>query len=61
MGRDDLGMPFGLQIIGKRNDDLGVLAVAAEIEAVFAGDDTFAVPKPDLMALRNAMPILKMV
>ncbi|WP_417712065.1 amidase [Roseibium aggregatum] len=59
MGRDELGMPFGLQIIGKRNDDLGVLAVAAEIEAAISGDDTFAVPKPDLTALRNARPILE--
>jgi Asp-tRNA(Asn)/Glu-tRNA(Gln) amidotransferase A subunit family amidase len=59
MGRDDLGMPFGLQIIGKRNDDLGVLAVAAEIETVISGDETFGVPKPDLTALKTAKPILE--
>ncbi len=61
MGRDELGMPFGLQIIGKRNDDLGVLAVAAEIEAVVAGDEVFGAPKPDLAALSKAKPILEMV
>ncbi|TYC68969.1 amidase [Stappia sp. BW2] len=58
MGRDDFGMPFGLQIVGRKNDDLGVLAVAAEIEAIFAGDERFGVPKPDLTALRTAEPIL---
>ena len=59
MGRDELGMPFGLQIVGKRNDDQGVLEVAAEIEAVIAGDSTFGTPKPDLDALKTAQPILE--
>ena len=57
MGRDECGMPFGLQIVGKRNDDLGVLAVAAEIEMLLAGDSTFGPPKPDLDALKAATPI----
>jgi Asp-tRNA(Asn)/Glu-tRNA(Gln) amidotransferase A subunit family amidase len=59
MGRDDFGMPFGLQIVGRKNDDLGVLAVAAEIEATFAGDELFGAPKPDLTALKSAQPILE--
>ncbi|AXS40099.1 amidase family protein [Breoghania sp. L-A4] len=59
MGRDEFGMPFGLQIVGKRNDDLGVLAFAAEIEAAFAGDSAFGAPKPDLDALKRASPLLQ--
>ena len=58
MGLDEKSMPFGLQIVGKRNDDLGVLAVAAEIEAIVAGDSEFCRPKPDLDALKSAAPIL---
>lgn len=52
-GLDANGMPFGLQIVGKRHDDLGVLAVAAEIEAIIAGSD-LRVPAPDLAALKAA-------
>ena len=52
-GLDANGMPFGLQIVGKRHDDLGVLAVAAELEAIIAGSD-LRVPAPDLDALKAA-------
>jgi Asp-tRNA(Asn)/Glu-tRNA(Gln) amidotransferase A subunit family amidase len=55
-GMDANGMPFGLQIVGRRHDDLGVLAVAAELEAIIAGTD-MAVPAPDLAALRAAPPL----
>ncbi|WP_425101997.1 amidase [Tropicibacter sp. S64] len=55
-GMDANGMPFGLQIVGRRHDDLGVLAVAAELEAVIAGSD-MAVPAPDFSALRSAPPL----
>jgi amidase len=57
MGRDETGLPFGLQIVGRRNDDLGVLAVAAEIEAALAGDAAFGVPRVDLAALKAAPPL----
>lgn len=57
MGRDEKGLPFGLQIVGRRNDDLGVLAVAAEIEAAFAGDATLGAPRVDLAALKAAPPL----
>ena len=55
-GMDANGMPFGLQIVGRRHDDLGVLAVAAELEAIIAGTD-MAVPAPDFTALRAAPPL----
>lgn len=53
-GRDANGMPFGLQIVGRRHDDLGVLAVAAELEAVIAGIPGLAPRGPDLAALAAA-------
>ncbi|MCA0997197.1 amidase [Alloyangia pacifica] len=53
-GTDANGMPFGLQIIGKRHDDLGVLAVAAELEAVIAGLSDLAPRGPDIAALAKA-------
>ncbi|MEJ8474430.1 amidase [Roseibium algae] len=56
-GRDANGMPFGLQIIGQRNNDLGVLSVAAEIEALIAGTPDLAVSGPDIQTLRNAPPL----
>jgi amidase len=55
-GLDGHGMPFGLQIVGQRYDDLGTLAVAAELQAVIAGS-SLAVPPPDLDALRASPPL----
>ena len=37
-GYDDEGLPIGLQIVGRRFDDLGVLAVARAFEAMRAGE-----------------------
>lgn len=58
-GRDANGMPFGLQIIGRRHDDLGVLAVAAELERVIAATSSLALKGPDIPALRKAPPLSK--
>ena len=60
MGRDETGMPSGLQIVGRRNDDLGVLSVAMEIEAVVAEDAEFGVPQIDLPALKAAPALSSM-
>lgn len=56
-GLDANGMPFGLQIVGQRYDDLGVLAVASELEAVIAGVSDLAPQAPDLAALKSAAPL----
>ncbi|WP_062763231.1 amidase [Falsirhodobacter sp. alg1] len=56
-GHDDKGMPFGLQIVGRRNDDLRVLAVAAEIEAVIAGTTDLSPRAPNISMLKAALPI----
>ncbi len=60
VGVDRNGMPFGLQIVGPRGGDAFVLAVAAELEALLAGDARTARPVPDLAKLRAAAPISAM-
>jgi len=50
-GRDDKGLPFGIQVIGPRGSDLHVLQVAAALEAAFAGEAATARPVPDLAKL----------
>ena len=44
VGLDRHGMPFGLQIVGPRGGDALVLRVAAELEALLAGDARTARP-----------------
>ena len=59
VGVDRNGMPFGLQIIGPRSGDALVLRVAAQLEALLAGDPRTARPVPNLAALQSAEPISK--
>ena len=54
VGLDRKGMPFGLQIVGPRGGDAKVLAVAAALERVLAGDPRTARPVPDIAALAKA-------
>ncbi|WP_270934269.1 amidase [Falsiroseomonas oryzae] len=60
LGRDQAGMPFGLQIVGPRGGDALVLAAAAAIEAAVAGDAALSRPVPDIAALKAARPISEM-
>jgi amidase len=46
-GRDDKGLPFGIQIIGRRGSDLKVLRIAAALEQAMASDPETARPVPD--------------
>ena len=46
VGLDRNGMPFGLQIVGPRGGDAYVLAVAAALEDMLAGDVRTARPVP---------------
>ena len=57
VGTDRNGMPFGLQIVGPRGGDAFVLGVAAELEALLAGDARTARPVPDVSRLKAAPPI----
>ncbi|WP_108660176.1 amidase [Acuticoccus kandeliae] len=60
VGLDAAGMPFGLQIVGRRGADLETLAMAAALEALLAGDPVTARPSPDLSALAKAPNIADM-
>jgi len=53
-GLDDRGLPFGLQIVGRRNSDLHLLRCAEAIEAILARTPALARPLPDLDYLRTA-------
>ncbi len=53
-GRDANGLPFGLQVVGRRYGDREVLAVAAELEAIIAGIPDLAPQGPDIAALATA-------
>jgi amidase len=50
-GVDHKGLPFGIQIVGKRRGDARVLAAALAIERAFATRPKLARPVPDLAAL----------
>ena len=50
-GLDDTGLPFGLQIVGRRGDDYKVLAFARELEACFADKPDLRRPHPDIASL----------
>jgi amidase len=54
VGLDRHGLPFGLQIVGPRGGDAKVLAVAAALEKLLAGDPLTARPLPDLARLAAA-------
>lgn len=59
VGRDEAGLPFGLQIVGPRGGDAIVLGVAAALEAAFADNPELCRPVPDLARLAVAPPLAK--
>jgi Asp-tRNA(Asn)/Glu-tRNA(Gln) amidotransferase A subunit family amidase len=50
-GRDHLGMPFGIQVVGPNGSDARVLAIALALEKLLARDPETARPVPDLAKL----------
>lgn len=60
VGLDRHGMPFGLQVVGRRGGDAHVLAAAAALERMLAGDARTARPVPDVARLRGVGPISAM-
>jgi len=60
-GRDERGMPFGLQVIAPMRGEARLLAGALALEAAFASDPTLARPQPDLAALRSPRPELRAI
>ncbi len=60
VGVDARGMPFGLQIIGRRGGDRAVLGVAAAIESLLAGDPRTARPIANIGRLAGSPAIAGM-
>lgn len=61
-GRDEHGMPFGLQMVGRLRGDAELLSAAAAIERAFADDTKLARPEPDIAALAaKPQPLLKSI
>lgn len=60
-GRDDRGMPFGLQLIGPLRGDARLLAMAQAMERHFAADPALARPRPDVAALAVPNAALKSI
>lgn len=57
-GVDEFGMPFGLQVVGRFRDDLGLLSIAQAFESEFERDPILKRPRPDLGLLQPAVPAL---
>ena len=57
VGLDPCGLPFGLQLVGRRGGDAALLAAAAALERALADDPRTARPVPDLARLRAAPKI----
>ena len=53
-GLDHTGMPFGIQVCGRRGGDARVLAIAHALEQALAGIDGLGRPLPDLAKLERA-------
>ena len=60
-GRDEHGMPFGLQMIGRLRGDAALLSAARAFERAFEGDARLARPRPDIDALRVPQPALRSI
>lgn len=60
-GRDERGLPFGLQLVGRLHGDGALLAAGAALEALCASDATMARARPDTAALRTPRPELKSI
>lgn len=57
-GRDPMGMPFGMQAIGRFRGDLALLDAAEAMEAAWSRIPTLARPRPDLAKLSTPHPEL---
>jgi Asp-tRNA(Asn)/Glu-tRNA(Gln) amidotransferase A subunit family amidase len=52
-GRDDRGLPFGIQVVGRYRGDAELLRIAHSLERVMAADEELARPLPDLEKLMS--------
>jgi Asp-tRNA(Asn)/Glu-tRNA(Gln) amidotransferase A subunit family amidase len=60
-GRDEHGMPFGLQMVGRLRGDAALLSAAQALEHAFEAAPALRRPRPDLEPLREPRPELKSI
>ena len=60
-GTDHLGMPFGLQIVGKFRGDRELLSIAAALESEFCARDDLRRSRPDIEGLPASVAELRSV
>jgi len=60
-GKDEAGMPFGLQMIGPLHRDAHLLRMAAALEQWGKGQALWQRPRPDMAALATPRPELKSI
>lgn len=60
-GRDEHGLPFGLQLVGRLHGDSELLGAALALEALCQADAALARAVPDLAPLRTPRPALKSI
>jgi amidase len=60
-GKDEHGMPFGLQVIGRLHGDAQLLAAGQALEQAFEASEALRRPQPDLQSLQVARPELKSI
>lgn len=60
-GRDEKGMPFGLQIVGRFQGDIALLNASQSLEKAFSGIEGLTRPLPDLGKLAEPRPDLKSI
>lgn len=60
-GRDEHGMPFGLQMVGRLRGDAALLSAAQALEHAFGTAPALCRPRPDLELLREPRPELKSI
>ena len=53
-GRDEKGLPFGIQVVGRRFEEARLLSVGLALEQALAGIDGCERPLPDLSALTRS-------
>jgi Asp-tRNA(Asn)/Glu-tRNA(Gln) amidotransferase A subunit family amidase len=60
-GRDEHGMPFGLQMVGRLRGDAALLSAAQALEHAFDAAPALRRPRPDLEPLREPRPELRSI
>jgi Asp-tRNA(Asn)/Glu-tRNA(Gln) amidotransferase A subunit family amidase len=60
-GRDEAGLPFGLQVTGRFRGDLELLGASLALERAFERHEALRRPRPDIERLKPADPPLRSI